>query len=326
VESFIKDFTDHELEKFLLMSRKVSWKNFGKKIKFYIPSFVDFKTSIATSNPYNFPSISITGKNCALNCKHCNGKILSTMIPAETPKELIKICKDLKAKGSLGCLISGGSLPDGSLPLEKFIVAIAKIKKETGLKLVVHIGVGNDSIVRKLKDARIDTALIDIVGSNETIKDVCKLEKTVDDYNQSMEVLNKNRVTFVPHLIVGLHYGKLKGEFESIKMISRNNPAAIVVIALMSIRGTEMERVNPPLPEDIAKVIAFARIKNPKVPIVLGCVRPLGKHREKTDQLAIKAGVNAMAYPSDEAIELAGSMGLDIAFSSFCCSQIYEEY
>lgn len=326
METFLKDFTNQDLEKFLLISRKISWKNFGKKIRFYNPSFINYKTSKVISHPYSFPSISITGKICALNCKHCNGKILRTMIPAKTPKNLINICKDLKLKGSLGCLISGGSLPDGSLPLEDFTDAIGKIKKEIGLKLVVHTGLTNSSIVEKLKDAGIDAALIDIIGSNETIKEICKLEKTVDDFDQSMKFLSENQVTFVPHLIVGLHYGKLKGEFESVKIISKYNPASIVVIAFMPVKGTEMERIKSPAPEDIAKMIAFARIKNPKVPIVLGCVRPLGKHRQKTDELAIKAGVNGMAYPSEEAIDLAKSMGLEINFSSICCSQIYEEY
>ncbi len=248
------------------------------------------------------------------------------MIPAKTPKDLINVCKDLKLKGSLGCLISGGSLPDGSLPLEDFTDAIGKIKKEIGLKLVVHTGLANGSIIRKLKDARIDAALIDIIGSNETIKEICKLEKTVDDFDQSMKFLSENQVTFVPHLIVGLHYGKLKGEFESVKIISKYDPASIVVIAFMPIKGTEMERTEPPTPEDIAKMIAFTRINNPKVPIVLGCVRPLGKHRKKTDELAIKAGVNGMAYPAEEAVDMAESMDLEITFSSICCSQIYEEY
>ena len=248
------------------------------------------------------------------------------MIPVKTPKDLINLCKDLKLKGSIGCLISGGSLINGSLPLAEFLDAIGKIKKEIGLKLVVHTGLVNGSIVKKLKDTGIDAALIDIIGSNETIKEILKLEKTVDDFDQSMKLLSENQITFVPHLIVGLHYGRLKGEFESVKMISKYDPASIVVIAFMPIKGTEMERIEPPTPEDIAKMIAFTRIKNPKVPIVLGCVRPLGKHRKKTDELAIKAGVNGMAYPTEEAVDLAKSMGLEINFSSICCSQIYEVY
>ena len=62
----------------------------------------------------------------------------------------------------------------------------------------------------------------------------------------------------------------------------------------------------------------------PNVPVVLGCMRPKGEHRKQTDILAIKAGVDAIAFPVEEAIELAQSMGLEMTFSSVCCSQIYE--
>jgi hypothetical protein len=86
-----------------------------------------------------------------------------------------------------------------------------------------------------------------------------------------------------------------------------------------------METENPPSPEDIATVLANARLLLPKTPIVLGCMRPTGKHRVKTDTLAIKAGVNAIAFPEEEAIKLAESMGLKMAFSHKCCSQIYED-
>jgi uncharacterized radical SAM superfamily protein len=54
-------------------------------------------------------------------------------------------------------------------------------------------------------------------------------------------------------------------------------------------------------------------------------MRPKGKHREKTDVSAIRAGVNAIAFPTEEAIRLAKSLGYDVSFSSLCCSQIFED-
>ena len=46
----------------------------------------------------SFPSISITGNHCALNCDHCGGKILKTGLPEDivedlTPKEKTKMLK-----------------------------------------------------------------------------------------------------------------------------------------------------------------------------------------------------------------------------------------
>ena len=59
--------------------------------------------------------------------------------------------------------------------------------------------------------------------------------------------------------------------------------------------------------------------------IVLGCIRPGGKHKSETDILAIKAGVNGIAYPSEEGYNYAKNIGLNIRFSEECCSLIYRE-
>ena len=317
---------EKDFDKFLESSRKLSIKHFDNKIKFYTPSFINYEIPKISQPHYSFPSISITGDYCALKCKHCDGKILKTMIPALTPEELFDICRKLKARGCLGCLISGGSTPDGAVPLDKFSGALARIKRELGMMIVVHTGIVNSSTVKKLKDAGIDAALIDIIGSDETIQEICQIKKTVRNFDQSMKILREYEIPFVPHIIVGLHHGKLKGEFKAIEIISKYNPAAIVIISFMPMIGTKMENIEPPVPEDIAKVIISTRYKLPDVPIVLGCVRPLGEHRIKTDILALRAGINGIAFPSEKAITFAKSIGLDASFSSICCSQIYMEY
>jgi hypothetical protein len=55
-------------------------------------------------------------------------------------------------------------------------------------------------------------------------------------------------------------------------------------------------------------------------------MRPKGKHRAETDKLAIRAGVNAIAFPVEEAIKTAEKFGYEINFSPFCCSQIYADF
>jgi uncharacterized radical SAM superfamily protein len=126
-------------------------------------------------------------------------------------------------------------------------------------------------------------------------------------------------------VLVGLHYGRLKGEFEALEMIAKYSPSAVIVIALMSIHGTMMETATPPKPMDIARVLVASRLMLPKTPLVLGCMRPKGKHKTETDMLAVKAGVNAIAFPAEQAIKLAESMSVGTSFSSLCCSQIYED-
>lgn len=294
-----------------------------KNIRFYAPSFMFYKTSYYCSSPNDFPTISVTGRGCALRCKHCSGIVLNTMYPATTPDALYELCVKLKKRGALGCLISGGCLPNGAVPLEGFVDSIARVKRELGFTVFVHTGVIDVPTAKALKNAGVDAALLDIIGSDETIRDIYKLDVSVKDYRDSLQALHEAGIAFVPHVIVGLHYGKLKGEFDALQMISEYKPSALVIIAFMPIRGTEMENVEPPRPVDIARVIASARAMFPETPLVLGCMRPRGKDRSETEILAMKAGIDAIAFPTEEAVRFAECQGYKAYFSSLCCSQVY---
>jgi uncharacterized radical SAM superfamily protein len=294
-----------------------------KRISFYAPSFMYYKTSRYSSSPDDFPTVSVTANSCALECGHCGGRVLETMYPATTSEKLLELCKKLKLRGALGCLISGGCLPDGSVPLRDFIETIGKIKRELGLTVIVHTGVTDFPTAKALRESGVDTALIDVIGSDDTIRSVCRMSATVQDYVRSLEALDKAKINFVPHVIVGLHYGRLKGELQALEIISRFRPSALVIIAFMPIRDTRMQDVQPSRPVDIARVLLAARLMFPETPLVLGCMRPKGNHRKETDVLAIRAGVDAIAFPAEEAVEFAENEGHKVSFSSLCCSQVY---
>jgi uncharacterized radical SAM superfamily protein len=248
------------------------------------------------------------------------------MIPATTPETLLGVCRKIKDTGGRGCLISGGCLSDGSVPLQRFIHAIKQIKEELGLTLVIHTGLVDDEMAKALADARVDAALLDVIGSQETIEELYNLKVSVDAYEASLKALSDSGIPFIPHVLVGLHYGTLKGELTALEMISRHHPHGVVVIALTPLKGTLIADVPPPSAEDIAWVLAKARIMMPDTPIALGCMRPKGSHRRKTDLLAVQAGVNAIAFPVSEAIDLAKSMSMHLKYSTLCCSQIYEDF
>lgn len=312
-------------EKLLKMeeARKVSVENFGKIIRFYAPSFTYYKTSFYSSTTSAFPTISVTGSYCALKCEHCNGIVLNTMLPALTPAELFRLCEKLKMEGAVGCLISGGCMPDGSVPLGRFAEAIGLVKRELGLTVFVHTGIIDAETAVKLKEAGVDAALIDVIGCEETLREVYHLNVSLNKIEDSLKALHRAKVPIVPHVLVGLHYGKLKGEMHALETISKYAPSALVIIAFMPIHGTPMEKVKPPSPEEISKVLVAARLMFPKTPLALGCMRPKGKHRTRTDVLAIKAGVNAIAFPTEEAVKFAKKLGYETVFSPFCCSQVF---
>lgn len=294
-----------------------------REIRFYAPGFAHYKTKHYCSWPVSFPTISITGTSCALNCRHCGGKVLETMRPALSPKELFELCSRLKQDGAQGCLVSGGCLTDGSVPLEGFISVLQTIRQKLGLAVFVHTGIINLETANALKNAGIDAALMDVIGSAETIGKIYNLNVTVQDYADSLEALNKAGLNFVPHVIVGLNDGKLDGELEALRMIGKVKPSALVIIAFMPIHGTLMAKTPPPKPGDIAKVSSIARLVFPEIPLILGCMRPKDSSRGLIDILALKAGVDAVAFPSEEVIKYTQEKGYTTSFSSYCCAQMY---
>jgi len=211
------------------------------------------------------------------------------------------------------------------VPLNKFANAIAQIKKNLDLITVVHTGVIDRESAESLKKAEVDAALIDVIGDDDTIREIYRLNAKVADYEQSLANLSAVGIHIVPHVLVGLHYGELKGELRALEMIRKHEPSALIIISFMPIHGTEMEKVSPTRPMDVGKVILTARLMMPKTPLVLGCMRAKDRHKTDTEKLALRAGVNAMAFPSEATIKLAEQMGYQVSFSSTCCSQIYAD-
>ena len=203
---------------------------------------------------------------------------------------------------------------------------LGRFKRELGLTVFVHTGIIKQETAIALKTAGVDAALIDVIGSAETVEKIYNLKVTVQDYADSLKALQKAELNVVPHVIVGLNEGKLDGELKALQMIQQIKPSALVIIAFMPIHGTAMAKTTPPKPVDIAKVSALARQMFPETPLVLGCMRPKGKSRGETDVLALKAGVDAIAFPSEAAIEYAKSKGYKTAFSSYCCAQMYIDF
>jgi len=301
-------------------------KYFPDIIYFYAPGMVHFDTYFHKAvNPFRFPALSITGRMCHLNCEHCKGKLLENMIPIKNPDDLLKVCLKIKKHGGKGCLISGGSIKDGSVPLMKFIPAIKRVKEELGLRVVIHTGLISPKMAEALATVDVDGVMLDIIGSNETIRKVYHLDRSVEDFEYSLILLEQNGIPTIPHIVVGLHFGKLKGEKEALKIVARRRIAALVIVVFMPLRGTPMENIDPPSPIVVSKVMLAARFLMPNTPLLLGCACPRGPYKASVDVLSIRAGVNGIAYPSEEAYNLATKLGLKVKIYDECCSLLWKE-
>ncbi|MFX1318682.1 MAG: radical SAM protein [Promethearchaeota archaeon] len=268
-----------------------------------------------------FPSISITGHHCKLNCQHCARHFLQAMHAITTPQNLIAFCEALDHRGGVGCLISGGCDDTGTVPLTPFLPALAHIKRSSNLFLNVHTGFLTDSQADELSQTGIDCASVDVVGDDSTIQLVYGLQqRTTKDYFTTLTALRKHRISTAPHICVGLRNGKLVGEFDALQLIKQTiEPRVIVIIALMPTKGTPMSNSPPPHPYDIARICAIARLLFPKTEIALGCMRPRGRIRHQTEQLAVQAGVTRLVQPTRATLQYLEKNDYTVIKHNACC-------
>ncbi len=319
---------DKEFLNYLSEGLKIKSENFRDDIFFYGPGFKhyevdDFKTD---SKKPKFVDISITGKKCELMCDHCSSKILHHMIPATSPDELREVCEDLKERGIEGILISGGSNKDGVVELYDYIEVMKYAKEKLGLIVTTHVGLVDEKLASLLKYANVDAVLLDIIGHDETIGKVYKMpHKSTKDYDLSLKLLKEKDLKIVPHIIIGLHYGKILGELNAVDMIAKYKPEALVFVIVMPYYGnSRFQLLSPPSPKDSAKVILEARKKMPNTPLVIGCARPAGSYRNEFDMYALFAGVNGIAFPSEGIVTKAREIGLNPKLYPLCCSTVIE--
>lgn len=291
----------------------------GCRIAFAAPGAKRYQNSFFKNSRWSFVNISVTGRECACRCAHCGGRLLESMLPARTPEEMRLLVDRLAQKGCRGILVSGGSNANGEVPLLPFAPAIG-YAKEKGLRVLVHTGLIARKTAAVLKEAGVDQVLLDVIGDESTIREVYRLERSPEDYLEAMLICREAGLSVAPHVVIGLHYGGIRGEAKALEMISRAAPQALVLVILTPMKGTEMAGVEPPPLEEAAGVIAAARLMNPGIPVALGCARPSGGYKRRLERLAVDCGVNAIAYPDEETVNYARARGLQAVFSEECCS------
>jgi uncharacterized radical SAM superfamily protein len=298
---------------------KVARENHGDSVTFYLPGMIRYGNMRGL-----YPALSLTEDKCELLCEHCKGQLLKPMIQVTGPEVLAAKCRNLARTGRVGVLLSGGSDHKGRIPWERFYEAISEVKSETGLFISVHSGFLDLEAAKKLKQAGVDQALIDVIGDEETAKDIYHLDG-LQRVIISLENLFNAGLDVVPHIVAGLMHGRIQGEYHALRTIERFRPASLVIVVLTPLKGTPMWGVSPPSPAEIGKLIATARLMMPHTPISLGCERPRIREGQLMEELAIHAGITRMAVWSDKTVDLAISLGLRPRFQPTCCSVPFRE-
>lgn len=295
--------------------------HFPNQITFYAPGLKRYKTSeYGGHDATEFVSISVTGTACALSCEHCKTSVLQGMMALpQSESSLFEVCAQMARRGARGVLISGGCDRQGRVPLLPHIADLIRVRRELGLAVRVHAGLPDEETCAALAEVGIDGAMVDIIGHEETIREVYHLQAAPEDYEAVLARLERYRIPTVPHIILGLHFGRMLGEWRALEMIARHPPKLLVLVILMPLTGTPMGACRPPTLEEIGGFFAAARKALPTTPVTLGCARPLGPIKSAIDRLAIDAGLNGIAYPAEGIVAYARQRNLEAQFVNACC-------
>lgn len=294
-------------------ARELSWRSLGRQIDFFFPGMIRVDGRKGCHR-----ALSITGSVCDLQCEHCRGFLLASMIPATTPRDLVRRCVALFSKGVRSVLVSGGCDRQGRLPWERFEEALREVKESTGFFVSVHTGLADARTARALRRAGVDQVLVDVVGDRKTLREICRLHAGPEHVLSCLKALRDEGLSMAPHVVCGLYRGEIRGEWRALEMIASLRPEMLVFCSIMPLRGAPSRNWPSPDPEDVALLMAEARFLMPDVPMSLGCARKRGDRR--LEKLALEAGVNRVALPGEETVAYALSLGLAVRAAEACCS------
>lgn len=294
----------------------------GKPFRAALPSFVSYDSDEIDncSGGGAFPAFSITGGVCALGCAHCRGRILEPMIPARTADALENAVLAMMSRQPVrGFLLSGGSNARNEVKYEPYLPVVRRLKERfPALKVAVHTGLVDRRRAQLLAEAGVDVAMLDIIGSEETIREVYNLRRPVNDFESSLAELVGASLAVVPHVVIGLHFGRLLGEVRALDIIARQRTAAAILVVVMPHLATS-GRFAVPDGREVGEVFATARDMLADRRLMLGCARPPGLYRRMIDAYAVLAGLDGIAHPSPGAVTLARALGRVVGGTGACC-------
>ncbi|MEW5942390.1 MAG: radical SAM protein [Pseudomonadota bacterium] len=291
-------------------------------VNFYTPTFKAYATSeIAGCGKSAWPAVSITGGECSLKCDHCKAKILEPMLPAKTPEALWRVVNEQIEAGAQGMLLTGGSNHRNEVEYDVFYPTIRRIKDTfPGFRIALHTALVDMDGARRMEDCGIDAAMMDVIGAQDTITQVYHLKRSVDDFERTLEYLVSTSLKVVPHIVLGLHYGTLLGEWNALEIIRRHRPSAVVLVVVMPFYAPKNRPFATPASAEVGQFFMDAREALPDTPLLLGCARPAGRAKTEIDSYAVLAGLNGIAHPADGMVELAARLGRDVRVTPACCS------
>ena len=293
-----------------------------RPIRFSTPTFKDYaSTELKGCSKNSFPSFSITAGACGLNCDHCRAEILKPMLTATSPAMLDQKVRHLVATQDLqGFLLSGGSNRRNEIPYERYYPVVERLKRDfPQMSIAIHTALTDEAGARAMEAAGVDTAMMDVIGAEETIRDVYHLDRPVEDFEATLAALCTTSMKVSPHIVVGLHYGRILGEPNALDIVSRHAVEALVLVVVMPFYAKPGLFAVPDT-ADVGRIFGEARRRLPDRQVLLGCARPPGLHKRAVDAYAVMAGLDGIAFPADGVVGVARAVGRPFHQEHACCS------
>ena len=241
------------------------------------------------------------------------------MPDVSTPDKLREFAVKLDERNGTGMLVSGGSTPEGRVPLDSFIPTLRWIKDNTDLILNIHTGLVNKSEASSIAYTGADIASVDLVGSDDTIRRVYGLDASFLDYTESLYVLKDAGMNVAPHVTLGLDFGEIVGEDDALTAALSMEPEVVVINALIPTPGTGMADVKPPSHETIIGFFKKAIEYDADIQVSMGCMRPRN-NKPELEKAAIIAGIHRLAIPSNSTLRWIEEQKIETRIIYGCCA------
>lgn len=257
----------------------------------------------------SFPAVSVTGSGCDLMCAHCMGRYLCGMIPAGDPGRLLEIANEVRARGGEGILISGGSRPDGRVPLAPFASAIRKIA-DLGLMVNAHPGIIGREDAGLLASSGVSRFSVDLHQDPELIANTFNLPGP-EVYESTIDEILLAGGTPVPHLTAGFGDRDL---IKSAELAISRGIFRVVLLALVPTSKTSFEEhsVSEKEVTDAAETLLDMGLS-----VTLGCMRD--RRMRSLERKCIELGVRNIANMSQETEDWLTSNGFEVIRVRRCC-------
>jgi len=296
----------------------------GKKIVFAVPNMKQYKVDhYSNRGRPNFLAVSVTGRACQLGCDHCRAKLLRNMPATKTPEALWAFALRVSQAGGEGLLVSGGCTREGIVPLAPFAETLGRIKRALALKVAVHSKFVTRPLAEALAGTGLDAVMVDLPAEERIIREVFHLQEMgFQNVEETLDLLEEFHLPAAPHLLLG--FGETEADRDGLQtalgIVRGRSLQSLVVVFLMPLPGTPMPVPRPMPYREVDRLFGQVRGMFPDTPVQLGCARPPGKYQLQLERLALKHRFNAIAFPTDETIELAKKRRYEIEFRECCCA------